>query len=177
MTSFIKRVVMVTIGGVALLAIGCGTPQPTAPVSALAAGTNQSFSHTMTTSAEPTDIWRLWTDVANWGAWDKGLKSASLDGPFIVGAKGKIMPLSGGSADFEITAINPGVSYTFETKLPAAKLIVTRTLTATAPTTFRHDVRFEGAMAGVLSGQMGPQFRAALPPTMAELSALAGASK
>lgn len=148
-----------------------------APV--IAAGTNQTFYHEVTTTAPPSAVWAVWTDVAGWGRWDKGLKSASLDGPFVTGARGTLTPLSGPNARFVLREVRQGVSYRFTTALPLASLSVTRTIVSSgqnAPTVFRHDVRFDGLLGGFWAKRFGPAFRAALPPTMAGISTLAQAN-
>lgn len=84
----------------------------------IAAGTDKAFDHEVTTTADPKAVWRLWTDVSTWQDWDKGLKNAELDGPFETGARGKIIPLSGPSSNFEVTAVEATKSCTFVTSLP-----------------------------------------------------------
>jgi uncharacterized protein YndB with AHSA1/START domain len=140
---------------------------------ARASGTNRAFSHQVTTTAPAATIWSAWTTPASWGDWDLGLTSASLDGDFVVGAKGEIQPRSGSKATFTVVAVEPGKSCTFETQLPMARLVVTRTIVSEMPTVFRHDVSFTGPLAGIWAGQLGPDFRTALPPTMEKLKALA----
>ncbi len=142
----------------------------------LAEGTNSAFSHTVTTQASADAVWALWTDVSTWKDWDKGLKDAHMEGFMALGAKGKIVPLSGSAADFEVTEFVEGESYSFETRLPGARLKVRRSFVSRDPIVFRHDVSFSGPMAGVLAGQLGPAFRAQLPPTMETLAALANAT-
>jgi Polyketide cyclase / dehydrase and lipid transport len=152
-----------------------------APV--IAAGTNHAFYHEVTTSAPPNAVWAVWTDVAGWGRWDKGLKSASLDGPFVTGARGTLTPLSGPNARFVVREVRQGESYRFTTALPFASLSVTRTIVSSgvssgqnASTVFRHDVRFDGLLGGFWAKRYGPGFRAALPPTMVGISTLAQAN-
>jgi Polyketide cyclase / dehydrase and lipid transport len=166
--------------GIAALAAGLltacsGAPKAAAPGAPLADGTNRAFSHEVTTTAPPEAVWALWTDASTWKDWDKGLKSAEHDGAMAVGSSGKIIPLDGPAARFTVTAMEPGRSYAFKTGLPLASLTVSREITGTAPTRFRHSVSFSGPLAGYWSGQFGPGFRAALPPTMDTLAALAEA--
>lgn len=151
------------------------TPEETSVDGTLAQGTNRAFHHEVTTTADPAEVWRLWTDVSTWKDWDKGLKDAVLDGPFEAGARGEIVPLSGPNARFDVTEIDDGQSYTFQTRLPFARLEVRRSFTATKPTTFRHDVRFTGPLGGFWAGRFGPGFRQALPPTMDTIAVLAEA--
>lgn len=136
-------------------------------------GTDRAFSYEVTTMASPDQVWVLWTDVATWKMWDKGLKDAVLSEPMQRGSKGKIIPLSGPSASFTVTDFDPKISYTFVTNLPLAKLTIRRSIVGTSPTRFRHEVSFSGAMAGTFAKRLGPGFRAALPPAMREIAALA----
>ncbi len=138
-------------------------------------GTDRAFSYDVTTTASPDRVWTLWTDVSTWKKWDKGLKDAELAGPMQLGSNGKIIPLSGPSASFQVTEFNPRRSYTFVTNLPLAKLTIRRTIVGTSPTRFRHEVSFSGMSAGMFAKRLGPGFRAALPPTMREIAALAEA--
>ena len=139
----------------------------------IAQGTDRAFSHTMQTTAAPDRIWRLWTDPASWKHWDRGLQDAELEGDFGLGATGRITPLTGPKAKFEVIELDPGTSYSFATAMPLARLVVTRSFVDDAPTRFRHDVAFEGAMAGLWSRLYGKRFREALPATMEALARLA----
>ncbi len=140
-----------------------------------AAGTNRSFSHDVETVASAEAIWDLWTDVSTWKDWDKGLKDAELEGPMTLGARGKIIPLSGPAARFQVTEFDEGEAYAFETRLPFARLKVRRSFVSRQPVLFRHEVSFHGPLAGFWANRFGPGFRAVLPPTMATLGRLAEA--
>ena len=137
----------------------------------IAEGTNRAFTFTVNTSS-PDEVWRLWTSPATWGDWDKGLKSASLDGPMQLGSKGTIVPLKGAATSFEVVEFKPPQSYVFETKLPMARLRVERSFNVDR-TAFTHSVSFTGASAAVFARMFGPGFRKALPPTMQLLNQLA----
>lgn len=139
----------------------------------LAEGTNRRFHHEERTAASRAAIWARWSDPASWGEWDRGLREAELQGPFEVGGVGTIVPHKGPRARFTLEAVEPGVSYTFATAMPGAKLRVERQLLDGPTTTFRHTVWFDGPMAWLFSRLYSKQFRLALPPTMRALSALA----
>ncbi|WP_299026785.1 hypothetical protein [uncultured Sulfitobacter sp.] len=136
-----------------------------------ALGTNRDFSFTLVTNA-PDEIWRLWTTPSTWGAWDKGLKSALMNGEMELGSTGSIRPLSGPTSNFEVVSFDPQNAYAFVTKLPMAQLKVERSFNRDR-TAFSHRVSFSGPMAFVFARMFGPEFRKALPPTMHALSTLA----
>ena len=146
----------------------------------LAQGSNSAFSHTIETKASPDNIWRLWTDVSTWAAWDGGLKSASMDSAFEVGAVGKIVPLKGSVVPFMVTAATPKTSSSFVTKLPFAQLNIERSLVAlpeSSGTRFTHYVSFTGPLRQVWGYILGRGFRKELPKTMAKLARLAEGSE
>lgn len=132
------------------------------------------FAHTETTTAEASRIWEIWTKVDQWYTWDTGLKSAQLNGPFVLGAKGKLKPDKGPSARFKIVALDPGKSYTFKTKLPFGGLFVKRTLETTDKgTLFTHEVWFEGLTKNVFARKFGPRYQEMLPLVMRTIKTIA----
>jgi hypothetical protein len=72
------------------------------------------FDHTVETTASPEKIWAAWTDVERWPQWDTELDSASLEGSFALGAKGRVKPKRGPEARFSISELISGESYTLE---------------------------------------------------------------
>ena len=152
------------------LSLGCAAVRDAGePV---AAGTDRAFSHTVRVGAPPEAVWALWTDVAGWPRWDTELDSASLDGPFAAGARGRLVPKRGPSARFTVTELDPGRSYTFETALPMARLRVRRFWTeAAGGPEITHAVSFHGPLGGVFARRLGPAFRRALPPVMEHVRA------
>jgi Polyketide cyclase / dehydrase and lipid transport len=175
--TFILEETMSSLLIAALTAVGA-TANAQAPAAPLAAGTNNAFYYEVTTTAPASAVWAIWIDVAGWGRWDKGLKSATLEGPFVPGARGRVTPLSGPRSGFVVREVREGVSYRFTTALPLASLSVTRTLTSSANgqlTTFRHNVSFSGLLGPFWANRFGPGFRAALPPTMTAIATLAEA--
>jgi len=135
---------------------------------------NFNFSHSVSTIASPEAIWKVWTDVANWKTWDKGLKEATLKDTFRLGAKGKLIPDKGPASKFIISAIEPGTSYTFQTRIPFGWLIIQRRLEyKNGLTHFTHHVRFTGLFKKVLGKKIGARYRAMLPEVMEEIKRMA----
>ncbi len=141
----------------------------------IATGTNRHFHHSTTTTATEADVWRQWTDVATWKRWDQGLADATVDGPFVEGATGTIVPNTGRNATFTIVELDPDRSYTFDTKLPGDRLRIRRDFVNGTITTFRHVVSFEGALASVWATLLGRGFRRQLPGSLRLLADQAAA--
>lgn len=143
-------------------------------VSCLAQDGPKSFQNRIETTASPSDLWTVWTDVSSWKNWDTGLKDASLEGDFKVGARGKIISLGGRSARFQITEIDPNRSYTFKTKLPFCSMYIRRySEKIEGNLFFTHQVWFKGLASGYFFKQLGPEFKRMLPQVMENVKNLA----
>lgn len=128
------------------------------------------FSHTDSTTAAAARIWQLWTDVDNWKQWDKGLQSSTLNGAFVTGAKGSLLPDKGPRSQFVLTEVIPGRSYSFETRIPFGRLVISRTLAEKENKTFfTHTVTLTGLLRKVL----GKRYKAMLPTVLATIQQLA----
>ena len=87
---------------------------------------NKHFWNTIETSAEPSQIWSIWTNVSQWKVWDSGLKDASMSQEFKLKARGVIISLENRKSKFKIVEYKEGVSYTLKTNLPLGALFVKR---------------------------------------------------
>jgi hypothetical protein len=136
--------------------------------------TNYHFSHTDSTRVSSDKIWQVWTDVPNWKQWDQGLKEAVLDGNFIVGTKGKLIPNKGPKSKFIISELVPNKSYAFKTRIPLGWLVIKRTLEVkNGITYFTHDVEFTGLLKKVFGNVLGKEYRAMLPNVLSEIKRIA----
>src|SRR5216117_3176265 len=78
------------------------------------------YEHPTTAAAEA--VWALWSDVAQWPAWDDDLDAVSLDGDFSAGTSGTLKPKGMDPLAFTITRAEPDRGYSDETPLPGAVL-------------------------------------------------------
>jgi hypothetical protein len=108
-------------------------------------------------------VWHRWTTPATWGSWDHGLRSATLDGAFHVGATGRLVDLSGRSSRFTVRTVEPGRVCVVDVPLPSAVLRLTRTSDAGLA---RHEVAFAGPAAPLLALVLGARFRRLLRSTV-----------
>lgn len=131
-------------------------------------GTMTAFGAT-TSTTRPDRVWQLWTEPASWGDWDRGLSSASLEGPFEPGARGRLHDTSGRASPFVVEEVDGGRRCRVRVRLPAASLVLERSLLpsyAHSETLVRHDVRFAGPLGPVFAVLLGRRFRRLLPPTL-----------
>jgi len=67
--------------------------------------------HTVSTSATPGDVWRLWCDVGSWHTWDPAVQRVALEGHFAEGAAGTMELAGGVEATFMLEIVEPGARY------------------------------------------------------------------
>jgi hypothetical protein len=136
--------------------------------------TNYHFSFTVEVNNTQEKVWQTLIDVPTWAQWDTELKEASLEGVFVVGAKGVLIPKKGPKLPFFISDFSPNQSYTFNTKMPLGWLIIKRTLTVeNGMTYFTDDIAFTGILKRVFGFMLGSQFRSVLPEVMHNFKKLA----
>ncbi|MEL6659837.1 MAG: SRPBCC family protein [Bacteroidota bacterium] len=140
--------------------------------------TNKHFWYSLPTTASAEQIWQVWTDVPNWKNWDTGLQDATLEGDFMLDAKGTILSLEGRTSKFKIVDIDPGRSYTMKTNLPLGGLYVKRYLDSSdGQLTFTHEVWFTGLTKGIFAKAFGEKFRNMLPEVLENVKAIAEAKR
>ncbi len=59
-------------------------------------------------AAHPDRVWQLVTDLEAWPRWGPSVRRAEIDGPFEVGATGRVWPVVGPPLPFVLTAVVPG---------------------------------------------------------------------
>jgi hypothetical protein len=82
-----------------------------------------SKSHSVVTKEITKEqIWKLFADVNNWPAWDKGVEFARLDGKFEKGNHFKFQPKGGPKLNIGIVEAEENKGFTDFTKFPLAKM-------------------------------------------------------
>jgi uncharacterized protein YndB with AHSA1/START domain len=71
--------------------------------------------------ASREQIWAVWSDAERWSEWNSGVRSATLDGPFAAGTKGRLRPASGPTGTIEIVELERNVLWVTVTRLPGAR--------------------------------------------------------
>ncbi len=130
--------------------------------------------HRIRTSASPEAVFSLYQDVKNWHVWDPDTKSATLDGPFQVGSKGRLTPTKGKSVPMVLTAVAPARNFTVESKIPLFRMVFEHELVRHgAETEVIHRVTFSGLLRFVIGRVLVKQLNSGLPVTLAKLKAIA----
>lgn len=132
--------------------------------------------HRITIVTPPETIFRIYEDVQNWHTWDPDTKHAFIEGPFCVGARGRITPPKGMSVPMLLTQVIPGKCFTVESKIPLFCMVFEHELSAVpGATEVIHRVTFSGLLSFILGPMLSKQLNAGLPVTLRNLKALAEA--
>jgi hypothetical protein len=69
------------------------------------------FEHAERTTASPTEVWRVVSDVEAWPAWNPGYRAAHLDGSLEPGTPGQVTLANGIKRPFTLVEAVPGRSF------------------------------------------------------------------
>jgi uncharacterized protein YndB with AHSA1/START domain len=128
------------------------------------------------TRATPESIWRLWSHVAGWPAWDGAMDAARLDGPFAVGTPGAMSVHGQGELAFVLTAVETGRGFADETPIPGGQVRLFHDLEPLEDGLTRVTHRAEIAGVPEVAQGIAAQMRQGLGPAVAALVALAEAA-
>ena len=95
-----------------------------------------TWSHTITSTATPEQVWPLYADVRRWLEWDSGLEAVTLDGPFAVGSTGTLQVEGQPPLTWTLTDVEENALFTDVTEIPGV---------ATLTFVHRIDARPEGS--------------------------------
>jgi hypothetical protein len=123
-------------------------------------------------------VFALYADVPAWPVWDLDVKSASIDGAFVSGARGVIVPKGGPKSELLFTDVVTNKRFTAQCKLPLCVMRFEHELEALnsgkgSETRATHRVVFEGLLAPIFGRLIGSGMRKTLPNVMLSLKAVA----
>jgi hypothetical protein len=136
--------------------------------------TMYTWTHTVTTTATPEQVWPLYADIRRWLEWDSGLEAVTLDGPFAVGSCGTLQVEGQPPLTWELTEVEENALFADVTEIPGvARLTFVHRIEARPDgSAITHEVRIEGPAAA----QLGPMVTSDTPEAMHALAALAAGS-
>ena len=136
------------------------------------------FETSIHINAPAAAIFALYENVAGWPTWDTDVKSASIQGPFVSGARGVIAPNGGPKSDIVFSDVIRDKSFTANCKLPLCAMRFEHELHARdGGTQATHRVVFSGLLAPVFGRLIGSGMRKTLPQVMIGLKAAAEKSQ
>lgn len=118
----------------------------------------------------PTIVDQIWSEVDRWHLWDPDTKEARLNGPFVVGTKGRIVPSKGMGVPMVVTERTEGRSFTVDGYIPMFRMHFEHTLAqVSSGSEVVHRVWFTGGLAFLFGPGVAKQVREGLPRTMRSL--------
>jgi hypothetical protein len=132
------------------------------------------IEHRIEVAAAPHSIYRIYQDVQNWPAWDPDTKSATLEGAFAVGSRGRLTPTQGNAVPMVLTRVVQDRCFTVESKIPLFRMLFEHELVPTdGMTEVIHRVTLSGPLTLLLGRMLAKRLNAGLPVTLRKLKALA----
>jgi hypothetical protein len=138
--------------------------------------TTMSIKESITVNTGPEKIFALYQNVSNWSSWDPDLKESAIDGAFVSGTTGTVVPKSGPKSKVLFTDVVANKGFAVECKLPLCLMRFEHELVPQgAQTQVTHRVLFTGLMAWFFSRVIGSGMKKTLPHTLKQLKAVAEA--
>lgn len=123
--------------------------------------------HTVETTANPMQIWRIWQDVENWKTWDQEIEFSRINGPFQTGTTGSSKFV--GTPPFKtlLTQVEPYQLVVQEAYLCFAKVISYQSMTHNAgKTEVTFQVEIRGPLSIFYACMVGRFIKKKIPPEM-----------
>jgi hypothetical protein len=129
-------------------------------------------------NASSAAVFSLYANVSGWPTWDPDVKTASLAGSFVSGAKGVIVPNGGPKSEIIFTEVVKSKKFTAQCKLPLCTMRFEHELDDKngEGTQATHRVIFQGPLAPLFGRLIGSGMRKTLPNALAGLKQAAEAT-
>ncbi|MFF1883411.1 SRPBCC family protein [Pseudarthrobacter sp. NPDC058196] len=134
------------------------------------------YEHSIETDATPEAVWRLWSDVENWGAWNGEIEKIEINGPFAEGAQILMTPPGDDPIPLVIAEAVENERFVDEARFGGLLLRTTHRIDPAGQDRIRVVYRMEitGDGADEAGPEIGPGITADWPETMAALVKMAG---
>ncbi len=129
-------------------------------------------------NASSATVFSLYANVPAWPTWDHDVKSATLNGPFVSGARGVITPNGGPKSEIVFVEVVANKKFIAQCKLPLCVMRFEHELDelSGAGTRATHRVIFQGFLAPLFGRLIGSGMRKTLPGALAGLKRAAEAA-
>jgi hypothetical protein len=130
--------------------------------------------HSIEIDVPPVVIWRLFEDVEGWKAWNSGIESIEMHGPFAVGTKFTMKPPGQDAFQTTLVQIIGNELFVDETRLGDVCVRVTHRIARLAPARVR--VTYAAEVTGASAEEIGLLVSGDFPDVLRALAALAVAA-
>jgi uncharacterized protein YndB with AHSA1/START domain len=134
-----------------------------------------AYEYGIETTAAPEAVWRLWTDVDGWDAWNADIEKVEINGRFAVGAEIVMTPAGQEPVRLRIAELRERELFVDEADLGDVLIRTAHRLERLDGGRTRVIYRMEitGPAAEEIGPQVGPAITADFPETIAALVGLA----
>ncbi|KIC69960.1 polyketide cyclase [Pseudarthrobacter phenanthrenivorans] len=133
------------------------------------------YQNAVETTAAPEAIWRLWSDVENWGTWNAEIEKIEINGPFAAGSQILMTPPGDDPIPLVIAEAVENERFVDEARFGDLLLRTTHRIDADqGRTRVVYRMEITGSGADEAGPEIGPGITADWPETMAALVKMAG---
>ena len=133
------------------------------------------YENAVETTAAPEAIWRLWSDVENWGTWNAEIEKIEINGPFAPGTQILMTPPGDDPIPLVIAEAVENESFVDQARFGDLLLRTTHRIDADqGRTRVVYRMEITGSGADEAGPEIGPGITADWPETMAALVKMAG---
>jgi uncharacterized protein YndB with AHSA1/START domain len=130
-----------------------------------------TVEHSVETAATPESIWRIWSDVPHWPAWNAGIETIELRGAFATGAEFFMTPPGQRRLRSVLTEVRAPELFTDETRVGDLTVVVAHRIEPAHGG--RSRVTYTVTATGEGADEVGPVVSADFPNVLAALVARA----
>jgi uncharacterized protein YndB with AHSA1/START domain len=119
----------------------------------------RQYGTAVETSASPEKVWRVWSDMSTWGAWNPNVSTMDWQGGFVSGSTGVMNTRAGQHHKMRLVDVVPGRSFALETAVvPGTRFRFNcRVEPVGAKKKISQAVEVGGLLGPVMGGMLGPQ--------------------
>lgn len=134
--------------------------------------------HSVVADVTPEAVWRIWSDIDDLPAWNGGIESIELHGPFATGTEFTMKPPGREAVAMRLAAVVENELLTEEVQLEGLVIQVIHRLERlpAGRTEITYRTEITGPAADELGPHVGPGITASVPETVARLVERATAS-
>jgi len=119
----------------------------------------REYGTSVETTASPDKVWRVWSDMSNWGDWNPNVSTMDWQGGFVSGSSGVMNTKAGQHHKMQLVDVQPGRGFALLTKVvPCMQFRFNcRIEPAGGKTKISQMVEVGGPLGPVMGGMLGPQ--------------------
>ncbi|TCV96409.1 polyketide cyclase/dehydrase/lipid transport protein [Luteibacter rhizovicinus] len=123
------------------------------------------------TTASPERIWALFSDVPGWKAWNAGIESIDIHGPFAKGTRFTMKPPGDDAFESTLIEVTQNKGFTDETSIDGTRVVVYHRIESLPSGHTR--ITYATEVTGHAASEFGPMVTADFPDVLRSLKALA----